>query len=390
MFDRVVRCVAWSIVAVAVLLPFAKPIQAAGQPTLYLPTPPGETWEIIQGYNCGSHDGWGRLSFDLVNYNGRTRGAPVSAAADGTIFYHGGSTNSLILRHENGYYTMYSHMQTVIDAPTGTAITRGQWIGNVGSVNPSPTVPHLHFTFFKADGTYANNRRPVALAFAEGYDFPDEGTCNNHGDELVVASGEAAPPVEPADTTPPTIEWTGSAEKTWLVAGRVDWTLSDTKSVRGFSQAWDAAPASDAPQYVDRTAGYLELAKPGVHTIFIRAWDNADNQAVFTRELWYDPIAPTMPSRRATASADVSTASPGKPVFVQWQPGSDADSGIKGYQVYVGSDAHGTSDWFTAEPQVEVGKLGVGRYTVRVRSQDNAGNFSDWATVETVDVKDAK
>src|SRR5690242_6772228 len=56
----------------------ATPAHAA--PQLWLPTPPGETWKIIQGYGCGSHNGWDRYSLDLVNANGRTRGAPVRAA----------------------------------------------------------------------------------------------------------------------------------------------------------------------------------------------------------------------------------------------------------------------------------------------------------------------
>ena len=73
MFDRVVRLVALGVLGLVVLLSLATPIQAAGQPLLYLPTPPGETWEVIQGYNCGSHDGWGRLHpFGLFEHTTRS------------------------------------------------------------------------------------------------------------------------------------------------------------------------------------------------------------------------------------------------------------------------------------------------------------------------------
>src|SRR5689334_8197385 len=56
--------------------------QAQAAPQLWLPTPPGETWKVLQGYGCGSHNGWDRYSLDIVNADGRTRGAPVRAAAD--------------------------------------------------------------------------------------------------------------------------------------------------------------------------------------------------------------------------------------------------------------------------------------------------------------------
>lgn len=382
MFERFARLVALGMLGVALLLPSAKPTQAAGPPVLYLPTPPGETWKIIQGYNCGSHDGWGRLSFDLVNNDGRTTGAPITAAADGEVFWHGGQTNALILRHANGYYTMYSHMRVALDEPRGTPVKRGQWIGEAGAVNPTPTTPHLHFTLFRADGEYATNRRAVPLAFAEGYNFPNTGKCNEHGGKLVVATGEAVA----TDTTPPTIEWGGSDAQTWLGAGTVEWVLSDESGVSGFSHAWDSDPAGEAPQSAD-ASGQIDFERPGVHTLFVRAWDEAGNQAVFTREVWFDATAPSAPARLdedATHSASNAAAAPLKAV---WKAGQDSESGVKGYQVYVGPDKQGTSDWFSAEPQVSIGTLGPGTYVVRARTQDHAGNFSPWTTVQTVEVK---
>src|SRR5690349_12873359 len=56
----------------------AAPAHAA--PQLSLPTPPGETWKVIQGYGCGTHGAWDRYSLDMTNADGRTYGAPVRAA----------------------------------------------------------------------------------------------------------------------------------------------------------------------------------------------------------------------------------------------------------------------------------------------------------------------
>ena len=80
-------------------------------PELWLPTPPGEPWRIIQGYACGTHNGWDRYSLDLVRADGPSAGAPVRAAADGVIFVWAPRSGTLILRHEGNLYTMYTHMQ---------------------------------------------------------------------------------------------------------------------------------------------------------------------------------------------------------------------------------------------------------------------------------------
>jgi hypothetical protein len=185
------------------------------------------------------------------------------------------------------------------------------------------------------------------------------------------------------DTTPPTIEWGGSDAQTWVGAGTVEWVLSDESGVSGFSQAWDSDPAGAAPQSAE-ASGQVELEQPGVHTLFVRAWDEAGNQAVFSREVWLDTAPPSTPGHVNDAAYSASNT---KPLKASWQPGQDGESGVKGYQVYVGADKQGTSDWFTAEPQVSIGTLAAGTYVVRARTQDNAGNFSPWVTVQTVEVK---
>ncbi len=87
---------------------------AYAAPGLWLPTPPGEPWTIIQGYGCGTHGGWDRYSLDLANRDGRTYGAPVRAAADGRIWSWTGKSGTLILDHGDGFYTMYTHMASAV------------------------------------------------------------------------------------------------------------------------------------------------------------------------------------------------------------------------------------------------------------------------------------
>lgn len=374
MVRRALRHVALFAFVVLLLLGIAPAAHAEGKPVLSLPTPRGETWDIIQGYNCGTHDGWGRLSFDLVNSDGRTYGAPVYAAADGTIFFYAPASGSLILAHGDGYYTMYTHLSQRIDAPTGTFVERGQKIGEVGNTHIYPTVPHLHFTFFKADGAYATNRRALELSFADGYDFPEDGSCNQYGGDVVTANGNE-------DTTPPTLAWSNLPAQTWLNAGRLSWTVSDDNAVAGFSQAWDHEIDDEHPHFEGALEGYLDL-EIGKHVANIKAWDQAGNTATFNREIWYDPTPPSAP--RANKG---SQALGDQNFVVSWQASTDSVSGIKGYQLYFGSDQNGTSEWFVTEPLVDVGVKPAGTYYLRVRAQDNASNFSDWQTLGTYTVK---
>ena len=169
------------------------PTPSAEPPLLSLPIPPGEAWTIIQGYNCGTHDGWGRLSFDLANRAGRSRGAPVLAAAEGTIWYWSDATGTLLLRHDDGYFTMYTHMQSHVTLPRGTPIGRGSLVGTVGNVGAAHTEPHLHFTLFQRVGSGADEREARELNFAGGLRFPDNGDCNQYGGEIVQAPASPKP-----------------------------------------------------------------------------------------------------------------------------------------------------------------------------------------------------
>lgn len=77
---------------------------------------------------------------------------------------------------------------------------------------------------------------------------------------------------------------------------------------------------------------------------------------------------------------------PAGPVALQWQPASDAHSGIGGYRVYVGANPEGTSEWFTTEAAVKTEPLAPGRYLLRVQALDVAGNSSPWVTLGAVTV----
>lgn len=366
------------LLALALLLPAAP---AAARPQLWLPTPPGERWKIIQGYGCGTHNAWDRYSLDLVSADGRTRGAPVRAAADGRVWSWTARSGTLILDHGGGFYTMYTHMAGAATAVRGRAVARGERIGTVGD-RGSPGTPHLHFTAFTGVGIDAHGRRSVPLSFAEGYDLPELGGCSQHGGSVLVAGGQPQAGPEQADAEPG-FEFSPDTE-----AGRwynADMRIEFSGGARGFSQAWNRDPGGDAPMFADTSVGYVQLAwaGEGLHTLYVRAWDSEGRQTLAT----YGPIGYDQTPPRAPAPIPPTHALAGAPLALRWEPADDDASGVAGYRVYIGADAAGTSDWFTPVPQVDLPALGPGAYLLRVQPLDYAGNAGEWATVGQVHVE---
>lgn len=171
---------------------FASPPHTHAAPQIWLPTPPGEPWVIIQGYACGTHDSWDRYSIDLMRTDGVTRGAPVRAAADGVVFAWVEPSGTLLLKHGEGFYTMYTHMERAAFSERGAAVVRGTVIGSVGD-RGAPGAPHLHFTAFTAGAYPSQSRASIALSFADGPRLPDIGGCNQHHGTIVKASGPMIP-----------------------------------------------------------------------------------------------------------------------------------------------------------------------------------------------------
>ncbi len=77
-------------------------------------------------------------------------GAPVKAMAKGEVAFagqKGGFGNCIILKHGNGFETLYGHLSKIL-VSSGQKIEIGQKIGNIGSTGRS-TGPHLHYEVHK-------------------------------------------------------------------------------------------------------------------------------------------------------------------------------------------------------------------------------------------------
>lgn len=91
---------------------------------------------------------------------GAARGTPIHAAANGTVIiarnggWNGGYGNYVVITHQNGSETLYSHMTNAIVSP-GQSVGGGQVIGYVGASGLA-TGPHLHFEVRGAANPFRN------------------------------------------------------------------------------------------------------------------------------------------------------------------------------------------------------------------------------------------
>ena len=84
------------------------------------------------------------------------RGTPVVAAMSGTVVkagYNGNYGRYLILRHTEGFQTLYAHLEKALVA-VGDRIRQGQQVGEMGNTGYS-SEDHLHFSIF-LDGAHVD------------------------------------------------------------------------------------------------------------------------------------------------------------------------------------------------------------------------------------------
>lgn len=80
-------------------------------------------------------------------------GTPVEAAADGTVIHRGwkgGYGKTVMIRHANGYKTLYGHLSKYGRYRVGRRVKQHNVIGYVGSTGLS-TGNHLHYTVYMHD-----------------------------------------------------------------------------------------------------------------------------------------------------------------------------------------------------------------------------------------------
>ena len=102
--------------------------------------------QITSGFGYRSSPTAGASSYHQCIDIAASRGSVVSAADGGRVVYagyNGGYGNQIIIQHDDGTQTYYSHLD-YISVRKGQSVSQKQYIGNVGSTGIS-TGPHLDF-----------------------------------------------------------------------------------------------------------------------------------------------------------------------------------------------------------------------------------------------------
>ena len=149
-----------------------------------LPFPPGEAWEVIQGYDQanGSHKGYASFCWDFKiadqpqggTYPNGSKGAPFYAAAQGAVVrvrQDGNSglnnpANLVEIQHAREEISGYLHLQRNSAAvEVNNTVIRGQLLALTGDTGANLGAYHLHFaTTDKQDGVSGFVTYPIAFS----------------------------------------------------------------------------------------------------------------------------------------------------------------------------------------------------------------------------------
>lgn len=134
--------------------PIDEVIERGGKEVPNVGTLTNWAWPTNPGYMITSYYQWrispisGKREFHTgLDIAGTGYRSPIYAANNGTVINAGWSSggwgNYVVINHNNGYYTMYAHMDQQI-ATVGQTVAKGTVIGYMGSTGMASGV-HLHY-----------------------------------------------------------------------------------------------------------------------------------------------------------------------------------------------------------------------------------------------------
>ncbi len=158
----------------------------SGSGLIIWPMASGGAWEIIQGYQGGTHNGTDTYSFDLALTSGSTAGQDIYAPVSGTILWNDVSSGGIAIDMGNGYMACMFHVTFSSNLTRGTSVTQGDWLGTISAPGGAgyAVTPHVHFQLWTTSGNRVST--PFSGDFAvSGQSFPDVGGSNQHGGNVV-------------------------------------------------------------------------------------------------------------------------------------------------------------------------------------------------------------
>ncbi len=147
----------------------------------------GGEWEVVQGYNNGTHTNRGgfaqyKYSLDWARADGNTAGQPVYAPVSGTIEWTDRGSGGMLIDAGNGYGVAVFHVTIDRSVARGGSVERGQQIGTISGPGGDGymSMAHVEIACWRlSDGGHESVpfTGPNAIA---GQEFPDTGGGNQY------------------------------------------------------------------------------------------------------------------------------------------------------------------------------------------------------------------
>jgi len=193
------------------------------------------------------------------------------------------------------------------------------------------------------------------------------------------------------DTTAPTVpNLISPTNNSWLNTAQVIFIWNRSQDSLSGVKEYELQIASD-PLFVnpityttsDTTLSISNLSD-GVYYWRVRAKDYAGNLSGWSGVMSFglDITGPTVPNLIAPSNNSIFNVS--QVTFI-WNHSQDNVSGVKEYELQIGSDSSFTNSttYTVTDTTVTISNLNEGVYCWRVRAEDNAGNLSGWSSIWT-------
>ncbi len=147
----------------------------------------GGAWEIIQGYNGGTHQGQYYYALDLARTDGNTAGQPIYAPVSGTVLWNDANSGGLAINMGNGYALAMFHVTFRSDLGRGDTVSQGEYLGDISGPggNGYAVTPHVDMTLWDISGGGRVAAPYTGINAISGMEFPDIGGWNQHGGTVV-------------------------------------------------------------------------------------------------------------------------------------------------------------------------------------------------------------
>ena len=147
----------------------------------------GGEWEVVQGYNNGTHTNRSDFaqyanSLDLARVDGETAGEPVFAPVSGSVQWVDRGSGGMLIDVGNGYGVALFHVTYDRGVARGGGVERGQRIGTISGPGGDgyQSMAHFQITVWRLNGRGQEAVPFVGANAIAGMEFPADGGANQH------------------------------------------------------------------------------------------------------------------------------------------------------------------------------------------------------------------